>query len=115
MLAFNRIVSPSGSEDFGSCHGSDRRRKSPFTSGSGCFRLDEEVDGDTEKFGQTPGLGFADRAKNLDDLRIPPGNRLELLRGDRAGQRSIRVNDPYRICFRWDRGDAFEVELTDYH
>ena len=60
-------------------------------------------------------LRILHRAKKLDDLLVPPGNRLELLRGDRAGQHSIRVNDQYRICFRWDRGDAFEVELTDYH
>ena len=60
-------------------------------------------------------LRLLHRAKNLDDLRVPPGNRLELLRGNRAGQHSIRVNDQYHICFRWDRGDAYEVELTDYH
>lgn len=51
----------------------------------------------------------------LDDLRIPPGNRSEKLRGDRAGYYSIRVNDQWRICFRWRRGDAFDVEITDYH
>ena len=50
-----------------------------------------------------------------DDLRVPPGNRLELLRGDRTRQHCIRVNDQYRICFRRDHGDAFEVGLTDYH
>jgi proteic killer suppression protein len=55
------------------------------------------------------------RAKTLDDLRVPPGNRLEVLKGDRAGQFSIRVNEQYRICFRWDGGDAHDVELTDYH
>ena len=60
-------------------------------------------------------LRLLHRATSLADLRVPPGNRLEALRGDRAGQHSIRVNDQYRICFRWKDGDAFEVELTDYH
>ena len=60
-------------------------------------------------------LRILHRAKDLIDLRIPPGNRLEPLQGDRAGEHSIRVNDQYRICFRWEEGDAFEVELTDYH
>ncbi len=60
-------------------------------------------------------LLLLDAAEALDDLRVPPGNRLERLSGDRAGQRSIRVNDQWRICFRWDRGDAYDVEITDYH
>lgn len=51
----------------------------------------------------------------LDDLRIPPGNRLESLAGDRAGQHSIRINDQWRLCFVWRDGNAFEVELVDYH
>ncbi len=51
----------------------------------------------------------------LDDLRIPPGNRLEALRGDRAGQYSIRINDQFRICFRWTGADAEDVEIVDYH
>jgi proteic killer suppression protein len=51
----------------------------------------------------------------LQDLRIPPGNRLETLRGDRAGQYSIRINDQWRICFRWEDGDAYDVEIVDYH
>jgi len=54
-------------------------------------------------------------AANLDDLRRPPGNRLEALRGDRAGQHSIRINDQWRICFRWSGADAFDVEIVDYH
>ncbi|HEV3050654.1 MAG TPA: type II toxin-antitoxin system RelE/ParE family toxin [Longimicrobium sp.] len=57
----------------------------------------------------------ADAAECLDDLRIPPGNRLEALKGDRKGQHSIRVNDQWRVCFRWDDGDAYEVEIVDYH
>jgi proteic killer suppression protein len=54
-------------------------------------------------------------AGRLDDLRVPPGNRLELLRGDRAGQYSIRVNDQFRVCFRWTNGAAEDVEIVDYH
>ena len=54
-------------------------------------------------------------AVSLDDLRIPPGNRLEALRGDRAGQHSIRINDQWRICFVWTAGGAEEVEIVDYH
>lgn len=54
-------------------------------------------------------------AAEVEDLRIPPGNRLELLKGDRAGQHSIRVNDQWRICFRWKDGGADDVELVDYH
>ncbi len=54
-------------------------------------------------------------ALELDDLRVPPGNRLEKLRGDRQGQHSIRINDQYRICFVWRGHDAYDVEITDYH
>jgi toxin HigB-1 len=56
-------------------------------------------------------------AKSLEDLKVPPGNRLEALRGDREGQHSIRINRQYRVCFVWDSeaGDAFDVEITDYH
>jgi proteic killer suppression protein len=56
-----------------------------------------------------------DAATRLDDLRVPPGNRLERLRGDRSGQHSIRINDQWRICFRWHGGDAYDVEIADYH
>jgi len=56
-----------------------------------------------------------DAAVSLDDLRIPPGNRLETLRGDRLGQRSIRVNEQWRICFVLRDGDAWDVEILDYH
>ncbi len=55
------------------------------------------------------------RAKSLDDLRVPPGNRLEALRGNRKGQYSIRINDQWRICFVWAQGDARDVEIVDYH
>jgi toxin HigB-1 len=56
-------------------------------------------------------------AKSLEDLKVPPGNRLEALRGDREGQHSIRINRQYRVCFVWDSeaGDAYDVEITDYH
>ena len=54
-------------------------------------------------------------AITLNDLRIPPGNRLEALKGDRKGQHSIRINDQWRVCFKWSGGDAYDVEITDYH
>ena len=54
-------------------------------------------------------------AQSLNDLRVPPGNRLESLQGNRAGQTSIRINDQWRVCFRWHEGDAFDVEIVDYH
>ncbi|MBL7005588.1 MAG: type II toxin-antitoxin system RelE/ParE family toxin [Spirochaetia bacterium] len=60
-------------------------------------------------------LGFLEDATNINDLRIPPGNRLEALKGDRAGQHSIRINDKWRVCFQWDKGTAYDVEITDYH
>jgi toxin HigB-1 len=60
-------------------------------------------------------LAMLDGASKLEDLRVPPGNRLEKLRGDREGQHSIRINDQYRICFVWRGHDAFEVEIVDYH
>lgn len=60
-------------------------------------------------------LLMVDAATNVTDLRIPPGNRLEALKGDRAGQYSIRVNDQWRICFVWAEGNAHHVELVDYH
>jgi proteic killer suppression protein len=54
-------------------------------------------------------------AATLDDLRIPPANRLEALKGSRKGQHSIRINDQWRVCFRWKGGDAFDVQIVDYH
>jgi len=56
-----------------------------------------------------------DAAGQLSDLRVPPGNRLEALKGNRAGRHSIRINDQWRICFRWEGSDAVEVEICDYH
>jgi proteic killer suppression protein len=56
-----------------------------------------------------------DAARSMNDLRNPPGNRLEALKGNRAGQMSLRINDQWRICFVFDRGDARKVEIVDYH
>jgi proteic killer suppression protein len=56
-----------------------------------------------------------DAAKELNDLRIPPGNRLEALHGDRRGQHSVRINDQWRICFEWRESAAWNVEIVDYH
>jgi proteic killer suppression protein len=60
-------------------------------------------------------LVILDSAETLTDLQIPPSNRLEKLSGDRKGQYSMRINEQWRICFKWHRGDAYEVEITDYH
>ena len=60
-------------------------------------------------------LLYLDNAEDLRDLLAPPGNRLEALRGDRAGQYSIRINDQWRICFVWEKGKARQVEIEDYH
>ena len=60
-------------------------------------------------------LTMLDAAEVLDDLRVPPGNKLEALKGDRKGQHSIRVNDQWRICFRWTKGGPEHVEIIDYH
>jgi proteic killer suppression protein len=60
-------------------------------------------------------LRYLNRAKKLDDLRVPPANRLEALKGDRAGQYSIRINDQWRLLFRWEGCDALDVEIVDYH
>ena len=60
-------------------------------------------------------LRMINNSIDLNDLRLPPGNRLEKLRGDRAGQHSIRINQQWRLCFEWSDGDAYNVEITDYH
>ena len=60
-------------------------------------------------------LLYLHRARTLNDLMAPPGNRLELLHGDRKGEHSIRINDQWRICFRWKNGHAYDVEIVDYH
>jgi proteic killer suppression protein len=60
-------------------------------------------------------LRMLNNAQNLTDLRVPPGNRLEALKGDRKGQHSIRINEQWRVCFHWSQGDALDVEIVDYH
>lgn len=60
-------------------------------------------------------LRMLNNARDLTDLRVPPANRLERLKGSRQGQYSIRINDQWRVCFVWSRGDAYEVEIADYH
>jgi proteic killer suppression protein len=60
-------------------------------------------------------LAILNRAMVLDDLRVPPGNRLEALSGNRRGQHSVRINGQWRICFRWENGGAEDVEICDYH
>jgi len=60
-------------------------------------------------------LVILDAATELNTLRVPPGNRLEALKGDRKGQHSIRINGQWRICFKWKAGDAYDVEIADYH
>lgn len=60
-------------------------------------------------------LVYLHRARSLQDLRQPPGNQLEALKGDRQGQYSIRINDQWRVCFKWMAGDAHDVEIVDYH
>lgn len=74
------------------------------------------VPGDVRERAETK-LAVLDAATSLGDLRVPPGNRLEVLGGDRQGQHSIRINDQYRLCFVFDaeHGEAHDVEITDYH
>lgn len=60
-------------------------------------------------------LVYLNQARALEDLRVPPGNRLEALKGDRKGSYSIRINDQWRLCFAWREGEALEVEIVDYH
>ncbi|QEA11785.1 hypothetical protein FOZ74_01310 [Comamonas flocculans] len=66
-------------------------------------------------FGLWRGTPRSTQATVLDDLRIPPGNRLEVLQGDRKGQHSIRINDQWRVCFVWQGGHATQVQIVDYH
>ncbi len=60
-------------------------------------------------------LQMLDSAKSIEDLKSPPGNRLEVLKGNRRGQWSIRINDQWRVCFRFEEGEVFDVEIVDYH
>ena len=60
-------------------------------------------------------LWMLDAAMDLSEMRVPPANHLEALQGDRAGQHSIRINQQWRLCFRWESGNAYDVEIVDYH
>ena len=77
-------------------------------------RFSSRLPQDVQRIAQRK-LKLLNGAANLDFLRVPPGNRLEQLSGNRAGQWSIRINDQWRICFRWEDGNAFDVEIVDYH
>jgi proteic killer suppression protein len=77
-------------------------------------RFSAKLPQDVQRIAQRK-LKLLSAAKTLDFLRVPPGNRLEQLSGSRAGQWSIRINDQWRICFRWDNGNASNVEIIDYH
>ena len=79
------------------------------------FRLERVVRFQTIERAALRKLAMLDAAVRIEDLKAPPGNRLEALKGDRSGQWSIRVNDQWRICFRWRDGHAADVELVDYH
>lgn len=87
----------------------DRRTRDLFTTGT-AKRFPPDVAQRTVRK-----LAYVDLATNLDDLRVPPGNRLHAIKDDRHGQHAIAVNDQRRICFRFADGDAYEVEVCDYH
>ena len=89
-----------GTEDiFNGVNSNDARRSLPREMWKIAFRKLDQLDSATQ----------------LDDLRIPPGNRLELLKGDRKGQHSVRINDQFRICFEWTSAGPSSVEIVDYH
>jgi proteic killer suppression protein len=77
-------------------------------------RLSRRLPGDIQRVAYRK-LVQLDAANRLETLRVPPGNRLEALSGNRRGQHSIRINDQWRVCFVWREGDAYEVEIADYH
>ena len=77
-------------------------------------RLHKRLPGDLQRKARQK-LAMLHRARQIEDLRVPPGNRLEALKGDRRGQHSIRINDQFRVCFIWHKGDAHDVEIVDYH
>ena len=77
-------------------------------------RLSRRLPSDIQKIARRK-LRMINNAQILDDLRIPPANRLEALKGNRKGQHSIRINDQWRICFIWEKGNALDVEIVDYH
>jgi len=87
----------------------DRRTQELFVSGT-AKRLPPDVASRAARK-----LEYVDLATSVNDLKVPPGNRLHALKGDRKGQHAIAVNDQWRICFRFDDGDAYDVEICDYH
>jgi proteic killer suppression protein len=87
----------------------DRRTRDLFTTGA-AKRFPPDVAGRAARK-----LEYVDLATSLDDLKVPPGNRLHALKDDRQGQHAIAVNDQWRICFRFVDGDAYDVEVCDYH
>ncbi len=87
----------------------NRQSRDLFTTGS-AKRFPADVAGRAVRK-----LEYVDLATSLDDLRVPPGNRLHALKGNRQGQHAIAVNDQWRVCFRFVDGDAYDVEVCDYH
>jgi proteic killer suppression protein len=79
-----------------------------------CGEVSLKLPGDIQRKARLK-LRIINNSISLNDLKIPPGNNLEQLKGDRKGQHSIRINQQWRICFRWGEGHAYEVEITDYH
>ena len=77
-------------------------------------RYSKKLPEDIQKRGRQK-LILVDSAVTIEDLRVPPGNRLEKLKGSRESQHSIRINQQWRVCFTWHEGDAYDVEITDYH
>jgi len=77
-------------------------------------RRSRRLPGDIQQIARRK-LRMINNARSLNDLRVPPANRLEALGGKRAGQHSVRINDQWRICFHWSEGDALNVEIVDYH
>ncbi len=87
----------------------DRRTRDLFLTGSAKRFPSDVAERAVRK------LEYVDLATNLGDLKVPPGNRLHTLKGDRAGQHAIAINDQWRVCFRFADGDAYDVEVCDYH
>ena len=91
-----------------------RSHKNPTTEAVAKGKAPKGFPSDILKSAQRK-LSMLNDAERLEDLLAPPGNRLEALKGDRKGQHSIRINDQWRLCFRFENGDAFDVEIVDYH
>lgn len=88
--------------------------RDPETEGLFCGRVSRRLPPEIQRVARRK-LLLLDAVSRLESLRVPPGNRLEMLRGSRRGQYSIRINDQWPICFVWRDGDAHQVEITDYH